>query len=177
MPAKVVTPANNTPAPVTGERAEALRYALELEGESGRVTMLDLGEGKRFKLHFTPRQQGYLYLLAQGEGDRLTTILAAQRLAAGADFAFPTGDNWINFSVESKRVPVIVVFAAEPITRLNFLTKADQVLTSDQRQSFELLRELAVTAAPQLLTSRDAVSVSTGQTNQPLFFDIVFERR
>ena len=177
LPAKVVTPANNTPAPVTGERVEALRYALELEGESGRVTTLDLGEGKRFKLHFTPSQKGYLYLLAPGEGDRLTTILAAQRLAAGADFAFPTGDNWINFSAESKSVPVIVVFAAEPITRLNFLTKADQVLTSDQRQSFGLLRELSATASPRLSASRDAVSVSMGQTNQPLVFDIVFERR
>jgi hypothetical protein len=171
------TPSEPGPAVATDGRVAALDYSLELKDTGARFASLDLAEGKSFKLHFKARAAGYLYLLAPGENDRLTTFLAAEPLAANADFAFPAGDNWIAFSPQSKRVPVTVVFAPEPITRLNWLTKANQTLTVEQRQSFELLRELAATAAPQTQAGNGTVAVSLLPKGQPLVFDIVFERK
>ena len=174
QPPTVTSSPQRAPVAVAEQRVEVLRYALERKDESGRVASLDLAEGKSFKLHFTPRQSGYLYLLAPDENERLATFLTAQRLEANADFAFPP--TWISFSAASKRVPVTVVFAEAPITRLNFLTQANQTLTTDQRQAFDVWRELAATAAPQTKERDGTVTVDFLPKGQPLVFDIVFAR-
>jgi serine/threonine protein kinase len=180
--AKTASPATTlAEVPPQPARDEVLQYALEIEGEKARATSLDLASGKRFKLHFTPRTNGYLYLLAPGEDGRLNTFLTAQQIKAEADFVFPSSEDWINFSANSQRVPVTVVFATEPLARPSFLAKeAGRTLTADQQQAFELMRELAARSEPQTTVAngaQPAVSVSAQKKNQLLVFDIVFERR
>lgn len=59
-PAPSVEPALNQRG---AGRAEVLRYSLEAQGQQTRSTTHDMASGKDFKLHFTPRESGYLYLL------------------------------------------------------------------------------------------------------------------
>jgi hypothetical protein len=154
---------------------EALRYSLELEGEQGRVTTLDPALGKQFKLHFTPRRDGFLYLLSTDKQNRVRTYLTGQRVKAGADFVFPDGDDWISSDAKAKQTRITIIFSAEPVARPAVLSKeAGRELSG--AEIMEMTRELGSPVVPPLTDNRE-VMVKQPADGRPLIFDIVLERK
>ncbi len=167
----------NRGQPAATDGIEVLRYAIEIENVAGRTATVDLAPGKRFKLHFTPPANGYLYLLAPIEKGKLQTYLTAQAVQANSDFAFPAGEIWIDPPPEMKELKIIAVFAAQPITRLSFLAQdPGRKLTKDQQEAFDLLR--GVSGATKIVSSAadNKVTVSELKSEQPIIFDVSFRR-
>lgn len=174
-----IDPPLNQPA---AGRAEILRYSVELEGENTRSTTLDPGSGKYFKLHFTPRESGYLYLLTpEKEGGNLVLRLFAQPVKAGEDFGHPGGDGWMTPDPQARQVSFTAVFSTQPAMLLNFLSQAarsKRPLTTDEQRAFQDFRKLAAPSEPQQADSsgdNPAVVVSAIRNGQPLVFEIVFQ--
>src|SRR5205807_8863141 len=62
---------------------EIARYWLEVESEKGVTTTtagtrVELESGQSFKFHFSPSENGYLYIIVPGENNVPTTFLSAQ---------------------------------------------------------------------------------------------------
>lgn len=160
------------------ERVQVLRYALELKDRKDRVTTFEPVQGRLFRLHFIPRERGYLYVLSPDEQQVLRTFLTNQQLDPGSDFAFPGGGGWIEIPATVRQTRITVVFVPQPITQFSFLSgEAGNALTADQRQVFDGFRNQASARAPQLNESADAVTVTALKNDQPLVFDIILERR
>jgi len=185
--------------PPTAARREALRYYLELEPSGGSPTQATgfepLDAGRRFKFHFTPREGGYLYLIALGKGNTLKTFLTAQPLsasgvktnqvAAGRDFQFPGGDAWLVIEREADATPFTIIFSPSPLETPRFLAApAGRSLTADEQNELAAWRERFKAAAPELAPqesnhqSKVAVSRPAERSiNGPLIFDILIKRK
>jgi hypothetical protein len=155
-----------------------LRYSVEREGADARFSTLDLTSNKGFKLHFTPRESGYLYLLSpEEEGANLAPRLFAQLVRAGADFGYP--DGWLDPDPKAKQVRITVVFSPEPIMLLDFMSDAardKRPLNDAEQQNFQNFRNLAAPSEPQQDASsgaNPAVVVSAIKNGRPLVFEIV----
>jgi hypothetical protein len=173
-------PRQSPPAPnQTGaRRAAVLRYSVEREGSNARTTTLDLTSNTGFKLHFTPRESGYLYLLSpEEEGGNLAPRLFAQPVRAGVGFGYP--DGWLDPDPKAKQVCITVIFSSERIMLLDFLSEAardKRPLTGAEQRTFQDFRNLAAPSEPQQDDSSDgapAVVVSAVKNGQPLVFEIV----
>ena len=69
-----------------------------------------MNSGQQFKFHFSPSENGYLYIIGPGEKNAPTTFLTAKparrfgvktnEVKSGQDFAFPAetskSTNWLN---------------------------------------------------------------------------------
>lgn len=173
---------NKPPGTILPARTEVMRYSLELQGENIRSTTLDLASGREFKLRFTPRDSGYLYLLAaEEEGGPLSVRLFAQPIKAGEDFGYPGGDIWLIPDPSARQGSITVIFSTQPDPRLDFLSPAarsKRPLTGAEQQTFQSFRNLAAPSEPQLADSLgedQAVVVSAIKNGQPLVFEIVFQ--
>jgi hypothetical protein len=160
-----------------------LRYSLELQGEKKRITTLDLASGKDFKLHFTPRESGYLYLLAAEEEKGSPSVrLFAQPLHAGEDFVYP-GDTWLIPDPRAKQGSITVIFSVQPDTRLNILSQAARAkrpLTAAEQRTLQDFRKLAAPSEQRQAGSsgdNPAIVVSAIKKSQPLVFEIAFQRK
>ncbi len=170
------------PSQPAAGRAEILRYSVELEGENTRSTTLDPASGKYFKLHFTPRESGYLYLLTpEREGGNPVVRLFAQPVRAGEDFDHPDGDGLMAPDPRARQVSFTAVFSAQPVMLLNFLSQAarsKRSLNAAEQRAFQDFRKLGAPSEPQQADSsgeNPAVVVSAIGNGQPLVFDIVFQ--
>lgn len=159
-------------------RAEVLRYSVEREGANARSAALDLTSNDGFKLHFMPRESGYLYLLSPEEdGGNLAPRLFAQPVKAGADFGYP--DGWLDPDPKAKQVRITVIFSSERIMLLDFLSEAardKRPLNGAEQRSFQNFRNLAAPSEPRQddsLGDNSAVVVSAIKNGQPLVFEIV----
>jgi len=166
------------PSRTVAGRAEVLRYSVEREGANARSTVLDLTSNKGFRLHFTPRESGYLYLLSPEEdGGNLAPRLFAQPVGAGVDFRYP--DGWLDPDPKAKQVRITVIFSSERIMLLDFLSEAardKRPLTDAEQRSFQNFRNLAAPSEPRQddpMDSNAAVVVSAIKNGQPLVFEIV----
>jgi hypothetical protein len=175
---------NKPPGTILPARAEVMRYSLELQGEKARSTTLDLASGKDFKLHITPRDSGYLYLLAaEEERGPLSVRRFAQPIKAGEDFDYPGDDIWLTPDPRAKQGNITVIFSTQPDPRLNFLSQAagsKSPLTAAEEQTFQNFRNLAAPSKPQLADSLGedpAVVVSAIKNGQPVVFEIVFQSK
>lgn len=174
-----VEPSPNQPG---DGRAQVLRYSLEAQGQQTRSTTLDMASGKDFKLHFTPRESGYLYLLTpEKAGGNMAVQLFAQPVRAGEDLDFPDGDNWLTPDPQARQGSITVVFSTRPVTLLNFLAQAargERPLNDTEQRTFQDFRKLAAQSDPQLADSsggNPAVVVSAINNGHPLVFEIVFQ--
>jgi len=180
-------------------RVEALRYYLELErldaSSSGlfRITGLDpLSADQRFKFHFSPRTNGYIYIISERADKVIKTLLTAHlqdaggqsnRVLADSDFQFPSGDNWIKLpSGNTTRFTVILspvgldkpVFLAAPALRE--LTAAEQQEFKTFREQFKTSTEVKSTlegGQPTLSVNAPAGRSETA----PLIFDISIKQQ
>lgn len=156
---------------------ERLRYwfqqFVEDETSSSLVARHELASQQKFKLHFEPRAEGYLYLLAlDNHNGQLTPYLSDQRIKPGRDFVFPNR-KMIRGLEDGKQLRFTVLFARNRIK--NFRDMLGQ--GKSQSEPIEALKALVGAVPASEIkdlneggTAANAVSSSTD--NSPLVFDI-----
>jgi serine/threonine protein kinase len=161
---------------------ESLRYYLEINSERGepkRYTGREpLADGSKFRLHFKPKQSGYLYLIATGV-PAVTT-----RVEAGEDLQVPYGDQWFQVDREAEKVPFTVIFSPKQVKTLDFLSAAaGRSLTDVERKDLEVFRRDLSSSAPNIIATRDddqpalAVQLPEKYSDyQPVVFGIDIKR-
>jgi serine/threonine-protein kinase len=127
--------ANNPADPgiATAATAEFGRYWLEvlpnaLAAEPMRVAgAVPLASGQAFKFHFEFGENGYLYIIGPGEGNRPTaflTLYPAQisglennQVTKANDFSFPSGmEHWLELDKKPGTETYTIIFSPGPLT-------------------------------------------------------------
>jgi serine/threonine protein kinase len=191
------------PALAIPMRVEALRYYLELassgnknSNELTRATgLMPLEGGAKFKFHFKPKEDGYLYILALGKNGVPQTFLTSQPMpasgvttnwsAASADFQFPDGGQWFMIQKDADTTPFTVIFSKTPLTAPAFLSsQSGRDLTAAEQQELMEMKRLYAANAPTLMAMADenqpAVAVhvpAERAANEPVIFDISINRK
>jgi serine/threonine protein kinase len=181
-------------------RVEVMRYYLEMESaddKPARVMGVEpLTAGQAFKFHFTPRERGYLYIIASGERNVPTTFLTARpipasgvttnRIEAGADYSFPAGEgNGIVVGRYGNITTFTIILSPTPLATPGFLAaRANRQLTAAEQQELEAFWQQFGKDAPELVPETDghqagvAVTVPADRASgQPIIFDIPIKRR
>ncbi|MEP7342043.1 MAG: protein kinase [Acidobacteriota bacterium] len=167
-----------SPAPTILPRVELLDFAVETKTVDGKPVPI-VGErpivvDEWFKLHFSSRQSGYLYIAAPNEKGIMATFLTAQanpvlgvktnRIEAGAKFSFPPKpERWLRLtgSVETYLVIFTPAPLAEPLEPAEFQKWIGHVAAQTERNG-------------------DQFSVTTsasGANAAPVLFEIMLKRR
>ena len=117
---------------------------------------LSMKSGQQLKFHFSPSENGYLYIIGPGNNNAPTTFLTAKPATAfgvktnevksGQDFAFPAetsnSTNWITLDQNAGTDEFTIVFSPKPMEGLGFLNSpALHELTSDEQKQLASVRE------------------------------------
>lgn len=178
---------------------EVIRYSFDLkpnQRSSSRTPGTEpIKPGQSFKLHFTARQNGYLYILAPGKKNIPVTFLTAKplpesgvvsnMLTGGTDFEFPKGPgNGIGITNDMYTTPFTIIFSTTALTTPIFLTaRAGHELTISEQREFEEFRSEHAIQASRLVIERDFDGHSLLKTpenlvmNKPLVFDIPIRQK
>jgi serine/threonine protein kinase len=116
------------------------RYWLQVNSESESNSVradeeLQMASGQQFRFHFSPSQNGYLYIIGPGEGNVPLTFLTTKpardfgvksnEVKSGQDFVFPadtrTKYNWLNLDETAGTDEFTVIFSGAPLTTPAFL--------------------------------------------------------
>ncbi|MDX6613138.1 MAG: hypothetical protein QOD75_2324 [Blastocatellia bacterium] len=179
---------------------EITRYWLEVESEKGVSTttaasVIELASGQSFKLHFSPNESGYLYIVGPGANNVPTAFLTAKpdsrtdlktnEVKSGLDFSFPAGKNWMTLNKTAGNETYTVIFSGEQLAAPAFLTmRSVHVLSPEEQNELANFRteHKANTAATDTMgadiASPDAkpfVSVKVPQTlkeGAPVIFEV-----
>ncbi len=192
-----------TGGPVTAGTKETLTYWLEVQaaaagGKSARVAgVVPLASEQSFKLHFTPRENGYLYIVGPGEKNVPMTFLTAKpvpesgvtsnEVKSGVDYSFPRGDgNWITLDKLPGTENYTVVFSPTPLSSPSFLgSLAGHPLTASEQKEWEDFKAQFKANAPV----SDVVNVSgvdpfvsikipqAKPSGEPVIFDMRIEHK
>jgi serine/threonine protein kinase len=186
-----------------GSTKESLTYWLELQaaaagGKSARVAgIVPLASGQSFKLHFTPRENGYLYIVGPGEKNVPMGFLTAKpfpgsgvtsnEVKSGVDFSFPKGDgNWIKLDQTSGTENYTIVFSTTQLASPSFLSgEAATPLTAAQQKEWEDFKAQFKANAPATDVINGSgvdpfVSIKIPQakpTGEPVIFDMRIEHK
>lgn len=157
--AKTDTPANTSAADVAAGH-EAARYWLQLNSEADSVRAgeaLSLTSGQQFKLHFSPSENGYLYILGPGNNNALTTFLtdkpdkdfgvSSNEIKSGEDFSFPADsskeESWLNLDKNPGTEEFTMIFSSSKLTTPAFLNEAalHELTGSEQKELGDLVNQ------------------------------------
>jgi len=157
--AKTDTPANPSSADLAAGH-EAARYWLQVNSEADSVRAgetLTLTSGQQFKLHFSPSENGYLYILGPGNNNALTTFLTdkpdkdfgvnSNEIKSGEDFSFPADsskeENWMNLDKNPGAEEFTMIFSSSKLTTPAFLNEAalHELTESEQKELADLVNE------------------------------------
>ncbi|HEX3230401.1 MAG TPA: protein kinase [Pyrinomonadaceae bacterium] len=157
--AKTETPANSSAADVAAGH-EAARYWLQLNSEADSVRAgeaLSLTSGQQFKLHFSPSENGYLYILGPGNNNALTTFLtdkpdkdfgvSSNEIKSGEDFSFPADsskeESWMNLDKNPGTEEFTMIFSSSKLTTPAFLNEAalHELTGSEQKELDDLVNQ------------------------------------
>jgi hypothetical protein len=179
-------------------KVKALSYYLEVSSETGetRATGLKpLAAGANFKFHFKPQADGYLYIIALGNGRVMQTFLterplpgsgvSTNRIEAGADFQFPGGGQAFEMQSDAEATPFTVIFSPKPLKSPAFLTTAaGQNLTKVEETELSDLKKRLMATTPDVVVTNDnnqptvTVQVPAERSiNEPLVFDITLKKK
>ncbi len=193
----------------TASTEESLSYWLEVaeagpNGDSARVApVVAFKSGQSFKFHFTPRRDGYIYIIGSGEGGKLTTFLTAKpveesgvesnEVEDGVDFAFPQDvedeeelhANWVTLDKKAGTESYTVIYSPTPLTAPAFLTEeAGRELTAAEQRELEDFRAKYKANAPTTDVINGGgtdplVSVKAPQAAQsePVIFEVRIEHK
>jgi hypothetical protein len=194
---------DTTGGPVAGGTKETLTYWLEVQaaaagGKSARVAgVVPLASEQSFKLHFTPRENGYLYIVGPGEKNVPMTFLTAKpipesgvtsnEVKSGVDYSFPRGDgNWITLDKLPGTENYTVIFSPTPLSSPSFLgSLAGHALTAGEQKEWEDFKAQFKANAPV----SDVVNVSgvdpfvsikipqAKPSGEPVIFDMRIEHK
>ena len=151
-PAGTSSPSNPTATDIAAGH-EAGRYWLQLntrdKADSVRAgEALTMTSGQQFKFHFSPNQNGYLYIIGPGNGNVPTTFLTdkpgkdfgvnTNEIKSGQDFSFPADtaakESWLNLDTSAGTDEFTLIFSTARLNApvflndpaLHELTKAEQ---------------------------------------------------
>jgi eukaryotic-like serine/threonine-protein kinase len=191
------SPNVNSGAVVNTSR-EISRYWLELEpkvagGQTTRVAGLGpIASGQSFKFHFAFNEEGYLYIYGPGDNNQPTAFLTnkplpqtgvkSNKVAQGAEFTFPRGDN---NSVTLDKNPgtdsFTVIFAKTQLSVPSFLNEPVTGEPLSAAQQAELKAFIAKYQGKPPVTELDKsnarapfvrVKIPPDSPGDPLVFDI-----
>lgn len=203
------TNTNGNTGGTTAREQEALDYWLEVaeagpNGDSARVAgTVPLASGQSFKFHFTPRQNGFLYVIAPGDGGKPTTFLTSEpepdsgvetnEVENGEAFTFPEDvegakeikENWITLDEKPGTETYTIIFSPTQLTEPAFLTKkAGRTLSSDEQKELEDFKAKHKANAPTTAVingggTEPSVSVKMPQAaaSEPVIFDVRIEHK
>jgi len=156
-PATKTTASNSSSNPAGGDVAgahELGRYWLQVNtpGQENSIRadeLVQMASGQQFKFHFSPSENGYLYIIGPGEGNVPTTFLTARPAAAfgvktneaksGEDFVFPldtrTNENWLNLDKSAGTDEFTIIFSGTRLTAPAFLNEAALHKLSESEQA------------------------------------------
>jgi serine/threonine protein kinase len=136
---------------------EVGRYWLQVntEDKSNSVRadeQLKMNSGQQFKFHFSPSENGYLYIIGPGENNAPTTFLTAKPAAefgvdtnevkSGQDFSFPAdvgkNESWLNLDKNPGTDEFTIIFSNNPLTIPDFLdADALKVLNAAEQKELD----------------------------------------
>jgi serine/threonine-protein kinase len=143
-------PATDTGAgPDVAAGHEVGRFWLQVNDPSNAVrageavTMLS---GQQFKFHFSPSENGYLYIIGPGDNNVPTTFLTARpaqesgvrsnEIKSGDDFTFPQAI-WITLDKRAGNDEFTVIFSGQQLATPEFLrTASPHALNQDEQKQF-----------------------------------------
>ena len=137
------------------------RYWLEVntpnKSEAVRAgEQVSMTAGQEFKFHFSPSENGYLYIIGPGEKNAPTTFLTAKpadafgaktnEVKSGENFAFPAetskSTNWLTLDQTAGTDEFTIVFSTRALTAPGFLNgPALHQLTQDEQKQLDSFRE------------------------------------
>ena len=116
------------------------RYWLQVNSGSETSSVrageeLQMASGQEFRFHFSPSENGYLYIIGPGEGNVPLTFLTAKpardfgvksnEVKSGQDFMFPADTrekyNWLNLDESPGTDEFTIIFSGTPLTTPAFL--------------------------------------------------------
>jgi serine/threonine protein kinase len=193
----------------TASGQESLSYWLEVaeagpNGDSARVApVVAFKSGQSFKFHFTPRRNGYIYIIGPGEDFKPTTFLTAKphedsgldsnEVEGGAEFTFPEDveddeevqEHWITLDKKAGTESYTIIFSPTPLTSPAFLNEeAGRELTTAEQKELDDFRAKYKANAPttDVLNgggTEPLVSVKVPQAveNEPVIFEVRIEHK
>lgn len=159
--AKTDSPPNTASADVAAGH-EAGRYWLELNSadKSDAVRAgetLSMNSGQQFKFHFSPSENGHLYILGPGVNNVLTTFLTdkpdrdfgvnSNEIKSGEDFSFPADsgkeESWLNLDKNPGTDEFTMIFSTARLTSPAFLNEAalHELTESEQKELADLVNQ------------------------------------
>jgi hypothetical protein len=147
---------------------EAGRYWLEVSSanksdpvRAGKLDGVRAGEtvtmssSEQFKLHFSPSENGYLYIIGPGNKNVLTTFLtdkpdkdfgvSSNEIKSGEDFTFPADsskqENWLNLDKSAGTDEFTLIFSTAQLTTPGFLKNAalHELTETEQKELADLV--------------------------------------
>jgi serine/threonine protein kinase len=154
------SPNNNNTAPPAAAK-EVARYWLEVSAKTKDakpaqiVPMAPIASGQLIRFHFTPSENGYLYIIGPGEKNEPTAFLTAKPSRAtgvssnevrkGVDFIFPDGkDQWLELDKNPGTESYRFIFSTTPLSSPQFLneeTKGHPLSQSEQTELSSFLEQ------------------------------------
>ncbi len=179
---------------------EVLRYYLEViqaGSENRRDTEIaPLAAGSKFKFHFKPSKDGYIYIIALDDKGTPQTFLTSQPMAATGvntnwadgdkEFLFPNGGQWFEILPEAESTPFTVIFSPKPLSAPKFLAEpSGHNLTEAEQEELQAFRDKYSVNQSKLVAVKDEnrMAMMTVQvpsdypTGDPLLFNIELKRR
>jgi serine/threonine protein kinase len=181
--------------PATPARVELMSYNLMVEAKGGEAKPLtsdqQLASSQLFKLRFTPKVSGYLYIIAPNKKETPRTLLTAEpnpdwgvetnRVDAGADYIFPPRrDRWLEITGDAESVTYLIVFSTASLLAPSFLAEpARRELTNDEQGELETFRDRHRTDVSEAMRGDQFAVIVPGErpTGAPLIFEIKVKRR
>jgi hypothetical protein len=188
-----------------GATREVANYWLEVlpnatAAEPARVTgTAPLASGQAFKFHFDFGEDGYLYIVGPGEGNRPTAFLTLyphkisglenNKVTKGSDFSFPSGiEHWLELDKKPGTENYTIIFSSSPLTQPAFFSEpvTGKPMTDGQQDEMNNFVATHKTSEPVTeLNDKNAsepfVSVklprSQGQPAAPLVFLVKIQHK
>jgi len=190
----------NTNTDVSAPMHEVARYWIEVnaegaDGANRAGDLIKMRSGQEFKFHFSPSDNGYLYIIGPGAKNAPTIFLSAQpgamsgldtnEVRSGTDFTFPSDSilkaNFIRLDETPGTDEFTFVFSPSPISAPAFFAGPSQhPLTSEELKHWDsFLAQAKANAATIEVIKTGAspfVSVKVPQTaseGEPVVFSAV----
>lgn len=175
------------------------RYWIEVNTESDAVRAgetVTMQSGQEFKFHFSPSENGYLYIIGPGNKNVPTTFLTAapvgglktNEVKSGLDFVFPVDSDgkarWIQLDSAPGTDEFNIVFSTTPLTTPDFLSQpaGHELTAGEQKQLSDMREQLKANAASTEVIKTGAspsVSVKIPQNaeGKPVIFTVRIEHK
>ncbi len=191
----------NTTTDVSAPMHEVARYWIEVNGGGANRAgdLIKMRSSQEFKFHFSPNENGYVYIIGPGAKNAPTIFLSAQpgamsgldtnEVGSGTDFAFPSDSilkaNFIRLDETPGTDEFTFVFSPSPIATPTFFAGPSQhELTSDELKQWSDFQAQAKANATTLEVIKTGASPQTavkvpqnGPENASVVFSVRIEHK